>query len=71
MDPFTIMLFLDGALGVVTIATLAYIASGRRPELRFTLVVSLLLLAALFAFLPLMPALRHETVRSYRGQVSL
>jgi ABC-type Fe3+ transport system permease subunit len=53
MDPFTAMLFLDGALGVLTIAILAYIASGRRPETRFTLVISLLLLAALFAFLPL------------------
>jgi hypothetical protein len=71
MDPFAIMLFLDGALGVVTIATLAYIAGGRRPELRFTLVVSLLLLAALFAFLPFVPAFRHQTVGVHEGKVFL
>lgn len=71
MDPFTMMLFLDSALGIVTIATLAYIVGGRRPELRFTLVVSLLLLAALFAFLPFIHALRHEKVRSYESKVLL
>jgi len=52
IDPFTAMLFITGALGIITIASLVYIASGRSLESRFTVVVSLLLLAALFAFLP-------------------
>jgi len=71
IDPFTMMLFLDGALGVLTIAILAYIAGGRRPELRFALVASLLLLAALCAFLPLIPAYEHKVGRSPHGQFHL
>jgi hypothetical protein len=41
------------------IAALTYIAGGRRPEFRFTLVVSFAL-AALFAFLPFIPAFQHD-----------
>jgi hypothetical protein len=62
MDSLHMMLFLPGAFGVIVIAVLAYIAGGRRPELRFTLVMSLLLLAALFAFLPFIPAFHHEAI---------
>ena len=68
MDPLNFMLFLHTALGVIIIAALAYIAGGRHPELRFTLVVSLLLLAALSVFLPFIPAfhpLRHGTIGAY------
>jgi RsiW-degrading membrane proteinase PrsW (M82 family) len=54
MDSLTALFFLLGSFVIVTIATLVYVLSGRRPEMRFTLVVSLLLIAALFAFSPLM-----------------
>jgi hypothetical protein len=67
MDSLHIMLFLHGACGVMFIAALAYLAGGGRPELRFTLVVSLLLLAALSAFLPFIPAFQ-QTVMSVRGK---
>ena len=60
MNSLRIMFFLHSALGVIIIAALTYIAGGRRPELRFTVVVSLLLLAALFAFLPFIPAFQPE-----------
>ena len=60
MNSLPIMFCLHGALGVIIIAALTYIAGGRRPEFRFTLVVSLLLLAALFAFLPFIPAFHPE-----------
>jgi hypothetical protein len=70
------MLFLTSALGIVTIATLSYLASGRRPESRFTLVVSLVLLAALFAFLPLsrvphlpVPLLSYPQTTGNSGEV--
>lgn len=53
MNSFSLLLCMTGALGVLTIATLAYLASGRREATRFALVVSLLLLAAFFALLPL------------------
>jgi hypothetical protein len=62
MDSLRIMFCLHSALGVIIIAALTYIAGGRRPELRFTLVVSLLLLAAFFAFLPFIPAFHPELV---------
>ena len=71
LDPLGMMLFLDGALGIITIASLAYVIGGRRPELRFTLVVSLLLLAALFAFLPFIPAFQPEAVGISKGKVLL
>lgn len=71
MDSLHLMLFLHGALGVIVIAALAYIAGGRRPEFRFTLVVSLLLLAALFAFLPFIPAFHHEAVGVHGNKVAL
>jgi hypothetical protein len=54
MVSFTTLLFLVGSLGIATTATLAYLASGYRPEVRFVLVASLLLSAALFAFSPLL-----------------
>lgn len=54
MDSLTALFFLVGSLGIVTIATLAYVTSGYRPEMRFALVASLLLIAALFAFSPFM-----------------
>jgi hypothetical protein len=54
MDPFRLMiLFVPGAFGVMAIATVAYLVSGYRPEMRFTLVASLLLLTGLFALVPL------------------
>ena len=71
MDPLHLMLFLHGALGVVIIAALAYIAGGRRPEFRFTLVVSLLLLAALVAFLPFIPAFHYNRVGVYGKRIPL
>jgi hypothetical protein len=71
MDPLHMMLFLHSALGVVIIAALAYIAGGRRPEFRFSLVVSLLLLAALFAFLPLIPAFHHDKMGAYGKRIPL
>jgi hypothetical protein len=60
MNSLRIIFFFHGALGVIIITALTYIAGGRRPEFRFTLVVSLLLLAALFAFLPFIPAFQHD-----------
>lgn len=60
MNSLRIMFCFHGALGVLITAALVYIAGGRRPEFRFTLVVSLLLLAALFAFLPFIPAFRPD-----------
>ena len=62
MDSLRIMLFLHGALGVIIIAALAYVAGGRRPEFRFALVVTLLLVAALFAFLPFIPAFHPDAI---------
>jgi hypothetical protein len=77
MAHLNLMLFLHTALGVIVIAALAYIAGGRRPEFRFTLVVSLLLLAALFAFLPFIPGFHplrpfHDgTIGAYDKKVAL
>ena len=51
---FFAALFLAVALGIITTATLGYLFSGRSREARFALVVSLLLIAALFAFSPLL-----------------
>jgi hypothetical protein len=65
------MLFLDGALGILTISSLAYVLGGRRPELRFTLVVSLLLLAALFAFLPFISTFHPQPISIPHGKVLL
>jgi hypothetical protein len=62
MDSLRIMLFLHCALSVIIIAALAYVAGGRRPELRFALVVTLLLVAALFAFLPFIPAFHPDAL---------
>ncbi|MGE0681092.1 MAG: hypothetical protein AB7P69_09370 [Candidatus Binatia bacterium] len=62
MDSLRIMLFLHGALGVIIIAALAYVAGGRRPEFRFALVVTLLLVAALFTFLPFIPAFHPDAL---------
>lgn len=62
MNSLHIMLFLHGAFGVILIAALAYVAGGRRPEFRFALVVTLLLVAALFAFLPFIPAFHPDAV---------
>ena len=70
MNPLHIMFFFHGALGVIIIAALTYIAGGRRPEFRFTLVVSLLLLAALFAFLPFIPAF-HSDIATHGKKVLL
>ena len=67
MDSLRIMLFLHGALGVIIITALAYVAGGRRPEFRFALVVTLLLVAALFAFLPFIPAF-HSDALSVSGK---
>jgi RsiW-degrading membrane proteinase PrsW (M82 family) len=64
MDPFTALFFLVSSFAIVTIATLAYVASGYRPEMRFTLVASLLLIAALFAFSPLMFIARNPEARA-------
>lgn len=71
MDPLSIMLFLHGALGVIIIAALAYVAGGRRPEFRFALVVTLLLVAALFAFLPFIPALHPDAISVAGKKVAL
>lgn len=62
MDSLHVMLFLHGALGVIMIATLAYVVGGRRPEFRFVLVVTLLLVAALSVFLPFIPAFHPDTL---------
>lgn len=64
MDSLTALFFLVGSFAIVTIATLAYVLSGYRPELRFTLVASLLLIAALFAFSPLMFIARTPEARA-------
>lgn len=64
MNSLTALLFLTSSFAIVTITTLAYVLSGRRPELRFTLVVSLLLIAALFAFSPLMMIARDPEARA-------
>lgn len=64
MDSLTASLFLLSALAIVTIATSAYVLSGRRPEMRFTLIASLLLIAALFAFSPLMFIARTPEARA-------
>jgi hypothetical protein len=53
MLPTTIALFLlTGSLNTVTIATVAY-CGFTRPETRFTLVVTLLLVCALLTLAPL------------------
>jgi hypothetical protein len=67
MNSLRILLFLHGALGVILIAALAYAAGGRGPEFRFALVVTLLLVAALFAFLPFTPAF-HPDARGVAGK---
>lgn len=64
MVSLTALLFVVSSFAIVTIATLAYVASGRRPEMRFTLVASLLLIAALFAFSPLMFIARNPELRA-------
>jgi RsiW-degrading membrane proteinase PrsW (M82 family) len=64
MDSLTALFFLVSSFAIVTIATLAYVASGYRPEMRFTLVASLLLIAALFAFSPLMFIARNPEARA-------
>jgi len=71
MDFLGIMLFLHGALGVIIIAALAYVAGGRRPEFRFALVVTLLLVAALFAFLPFIPGFHPEMIGAPGKRVAL
>ena len=65
------MLFLHGTLGVLIIAALAYVAGGRRPEYRFALVVTLLLVAALCAFLPFIPAFHSDVLNSPGKKVLL
>jgi len=71
MDSLRTMLFLHGTLGVIVIAALAYVAGGRRPEFRFALVVTLLLVAALFAFLPFIPAFHPEMIGTPEKKVAL
>jgi len=62
MNSLQSMLFLHGAIGVLLIAALAYVAGGRRPEFRFALVVTLLLVAALCAFLPFIPGFHSDVL---------
>ena len=50
----TLMFLFTASLGIVTLATMGYVFSGRSPEMRFTLVVSLLVVFALLALAPLL-----------------
>ena len=71
MNSLQSMLFLHGTIGVLIIAALAYVAGGRRPEFRFALVVTLLLVAALCAFLPFIPGFHSDVLNSPGEKVVL
>lgn len=71
MNSLQNMLFLHGVIGVLIIAALAYVAGGRRPEFRFALVVTLLLVAALCAFLPFIPGFHSDVLDSPGKKVVL
>jgi len=55
MDSLTALMFLlTASLGIVTLATMGYVFSGRSPQMRFALGVSLLLVFTLLALAPLL-----------------
>jgi hypothetical protein len=64
VDQSSLMLIVTGAYAIFAIAGVAYLAGRGRPETRFTLVVVLLLLSALFALLPL-TGMRSDMSRGF------
>ena len=53
LDPFTTLFFMTCSIGIIAIIGLSYVASRGRAEMRFALVVSLLLIVLFFALSPL------------------